>query len=167
MLSSSQSVKLDPTAKSSAKKEQRRSDPDTLARRLMHILALRRNTCGRRCAEPAVVFDGKHIWLKALRDCGVVKAKRIAWASVDCVCFKDNGPDESDTIYLRVNLKRVYAIPLECSGGCEFWRALRDRGGYPAYLHAMASMSTSGGIYSWFRDSKNLRAANVRPRQKQ
>lgn len=100
----------------------------------------------------AVAFDDDYITLNAVSIRGVVTARRIRWSAIRFICFKDNGPSASDLIYLSASAMEIFAIPLECDGGRELWRAIRDRGAFPAALHDAATMSMGGGIYCWLSD---------------
>jgi hypothetical protein len=132
-----------------------------LVRRLAHLLASSRASSSR-MRKSAVVFDGDHITLNAVSMRGAVTARRIRWNAIRFICFKDNGPGASDLIYLSTGPVEIFAIPIECDGGRELWRALRDRGAFPALLHDAATMSMGGGIYCWLSDRDSRKRLHSR-----
>jgi hypothetical protein len=98
-----------------------------------------------------VAFDDNAVCLWGCDRSGTpILLASIAWRLVKRVCFKDNGPAASDMIYLFArDPVQVLIVPLEATGGQDFWRHLRVRGLFPARLHERATLSMDGGYYCW------------------
>lgn len=98
-----------------------------------------------------VIFDddGASLWG---RDASgpLMQRASFAWNAVTRVCFKDNGPAASDLLYVFTRERtQALVVPLEASGGGDFWRQLPGRGLFPASLHERATLSMDGRYYCW------------------
>jgi hypothetical protein len=97
-----------------------------------------------------VTFDETNVWLKAAPPGREAWAQSFAWSSIVRVCFKDEGPYQSDGIYVFTSQRpELYVIPTEAKGGSEFFGALVSKGLFPAELMGKAITSTNGGLYCW------------------
>ena len=71
------------------------------------------------------------------------------WSSVSRVCFKAEGLEASDGIYVFTTLRpESFAIPTEASGGAALWNEIVKRGLFSAAL-AVAAASAVDGIFCW------------------
>ncbi len=104
---------------------------------------------------------GYHVVMITCDDTGAVLWRRdaagdmqrqasFAWSAVTRVCFKDNGPASSDLLYVFTrDSAQAWLVPLEASGGGDFWRELPARGLFPASLHERATLAMDGRYYCW------------------
>lgn len=71
------------------------------------------------------------------------------WASVSRVCFKPEGVEASDGIYVFTTLRpESFVIPVEASGGAALWNEIVKRGLFSADL-AVTAASAGDGIFCW------------------
>ena len=71
------------------------------------------------------------------------------WSSVSRVCFKPEGLEASDGIYVFTTLRpESFVIPTEASGGAALWNEIVKRGLFSADL-AVTAASAIDGIFCW------------------
>ena len=71
------------------------------------------------------------------------------WTSVCRVCFKPEGVEASDGIYVFTTLRpESFVIPAEASGGAALWNEIVKRGLFSADLAVTAAIA-SDGIFCW------------------
>jgi len=74
------------------------------------------------------------------------------WNSISRVCFKAEGPDLSDGIYVfTMGRPESYVIPIAAAGGAAFWDEVIRRGLFDAEL-AIEAASAAEGLFCWPRD---------------
>jgi hypothetical protein len=75
---------------------------------------------------------------------------RVQWDSVAAVCFVDGGLG-SDCFYIyAADGTQLAAVPVESTGGSEFWSALKERGLFPAEISGHAVQSNVQGSQLWW-----------------
>jgi hypothetical protein len=73
----------------------------------------------------------------------------FTWSSVCRVCFKAEGLEASDGIYVFTTLRpESFAIPTEASGGTALWNEIVKRGLFSAAL-AVTAASAADGTFCW------------------
>src|SRR4029079_8043159 len=73
----------------------------------------------------------------------------IPWASVQRVCFKCEGPEISDGIYIFSSQRpESYVIPTEARGGSDIWSEILSRGLFDPDLASRAAASVAG-LFCW------------------
>ncbi len=76
-------------------------------------------------------------------------SQQFRWDEVERVCFKAEGVDLSDGIYVFTSRRpESFVIPTEAKGGLEFWSEIIDRELFDAEL-AIEAASASSGIFCW------------------
>ena len=71
------------------------------------------------------------------------------WTSVCRVCFKAEGAEASDGIYVFTTLRpESFVIPTEASGGAALWSEILNRGLFSADL-AVTAASAHDGLFCW------------------
>jgi hypothetical protein len=71
------------------------------------------------------------------------------WTGVSRVCFKPEGLEASDGIYVFTTLRpESFVIPVEASGGAALWNEIVKRGLFSADL-AITAASAVDGIFCW------------------
>ena len=77
-------------------------------------------------------------------------SQSFEWSTVERVCFKDEGLEASDVLYVFTSLRpESFVIPVEAKGGDEFFNELVSRGLFPAQLMKEAALSIDGRHYCW------------------
>jgi hypothetical protein len=73
----------------------------------------------------------------------------FAWSSVQRVCFKCEGLEASDGIYVFTSQRpESYVIPTEAGGGSEIWSEILRRGLFDPELAIRATASVEG-LFCW------------------
>ena len=73
----------------------------------------------------------------------------FAWSSVCRVCFKAEGLEASDGIYVFTTLRpESFVIPMEAAGGAAFWNEILKRGLFSAEL-AITAATSLDGVFCW------------------
>jgi hypothetical protein len=76
----------------------------------------------------------------------------IGWDTISRVCFKAEGLDVSDGVYVFTSLRmECYVIPVEAAGGAAFWDEIIRRGLFDPKL-AIEAASTPEGLFCWPRE---------------
>ena len=71
------------------------------------------------------------------------------WSSIQRVCFKCEGLEISDGIYIFTSLRpESYVIPTEAKGGSELWSEILRRGLFDPELAIRAAASVEG-LFCW------------------
>ena len=97
-----------------------------------------------------VTFDESTVSIRANPPDGKAWEQSFLWSTIERVCFKDEGPYQSDGIYVFTSERpESFVIPTEANGGSEFFGKLVGRGLFPADIMAKAISSTDGGLYCW------------------
>lgn len=79
---------------------------------------------------------------------------RIAWESIQRICYEAEDFPVSDGIYVFVaGREHSYAIPSEAQGGSELWGELVRRGLFDGAL-AIRAVSGGPGLYCWPPDAE-------------
>ena len=99
-------------------------------------------------------------WFKVNFDDDVVKMQicpsgkpernqKFRWTDVIRVCFKAEGLELSDAIYIFTNERpESYVIPMEAEGGGEFWNRILLKGLFDAEL-AIEAATSLDGLFCW------------------
>ena len=96
-----------------------------------------------------VTFDGERVSIRAEPPGKEAWSSEFTWRSVERVCFKAEGLDVSDGIYVFTSARpESYAIPIEAKGGAEFWDEILRRKLFDAELAIEAASATSG-VFCW------------------
>ena len=75
--------------------------------------------------------------------------EQIPWADITRVCFKAEGPFQSDAWYLfTAHRPESYAVPVEADGGDALLSELLERGLFDADL-AIRAASAIDGVFCW------------------
>ena len=97
-----------------------------------------------------VTFDDESVYLDVSPPLRKSWKVSFTWASVSCVCFKDEGLEASDGIYVFTTLRpESFVIPMQASGGSELFGKLVEKGLFPRELMVEALASTNGEVYCW------------------
>jgi len=73
----------------------------------------------------------------------------FSWSSVQRVCFKCEGLEASDGIYIFTSQRpESYVIPTEALGGSEIWNEILRRGLFDPELAIRAAASVEG-LFCW------------------
>jgi hypothetical protein len=89
-----------------------------------------------------VAPPGREAWVSEFR-----------WDTISRVCFKAEGLEASDGVYVFTTLRpESYIIPIEAAGGHEFWNELIRRGLFDAEL-AIEAASAPEGLFCWPRST--------------
>ena len=73
----------------------------------------------------------------------------FAWDTISRVCFKAEGFELSDGVYVFTVLRpESYVIPIEADGGPAFWNEVIRRGLFDAEL-AIQAASAPEGLFCW------------------
>lgn len=97
-----------------------------------------------------VTYDETKVLINAAPPGRNAWEETFTWSSIVRVCFKDEGPYQSDGIYVFTTQRpESYVVPTEASGGDAFFGALVGKGFFPAELMGKAITSTNGGVYCW------------------
>ncbi len=95
-----------------------------------------------KCGEEVIRIDasppGGESWHQELR-----------WVDIERVCFKAEGLDVSDGLYIFTKIRpESYVIPLDAKGGDRLWAELIDKELFDADL-AIEAASATEGIFCW------------------
>ena len=78
------------------------------------------------------------------------RTDRVQWDSVAAVCFVDGGLG-SDCFYIYgADGTQLAIVPVEASGGLDFWSALKERSLFPAEISGHAVQSNTQGAQLWW-----------------
>jgi hypothetical protein len=96
-----------------------------------------------------ITFDHEYVRLDVAPPGREPWKERFAWASIVRVCFKAEGLEASDGVYVFISSRpESYAIPAEADGGAEFWTEIIRRGLFDAEL-AIEAATASEGLFCW------------------
>ena len=96
-----------------------------------------------------VAFDGERVSLDVAPPGRDAWSAKFPWDSVLRVCFKAEGLEASDGVYVFTALRpESYVIPVEARGGAEFWTEVIRRGLFDAQL-AIEAASAPEGLFCW------------------
>lgn len=97
-----------------------------------------------------VTMDGEGVRMQARPPGRKAWEESLAWGEITRVCFKSEGPCDSDGIYLFTTRRpESYAVPLEAAGGAELWSELVRRELFPAELAITAASLPAGELRCW------------------
>lgn len=97
-----------------------------------------------------VSFDDVRVLIRANPPGRESWEQEFPWASVQRICFKDEGLWASDGLYIFTSVRPgSYVIPTEASGGTEFLNELIARNLFPSEIAIKAAGSSDGGYYCW------------------
>ena len=97
-----------------------------------------------------VAFDADVIELRVSPPGRDAWQATVTWSSIQQICFRAEGLDVSDGIYLFTeNRPQSYAIPTEADGGSALWSEILRRGLFDASLAIEAAMATSPQTFCW------------------
>jgi hypothetical protein len=96
-----------------------------------------------------VEFDDDRVSLDVRPPRGEAWKQGFRWAQIERVCFKAQGPELSDGIYVFTSLRpESFAIPTDATGGPELWEEIIRRGHFDATL-AISAASADTGKFCW------------------
>lgn len=96
-----------------------------------------------------VTWDSKEVRLDVEPPGRSAWVASFPWSSISRVCFKAEGLETSDGIYVFTSLRpESFAIPIEASGGADLWNEIVRRGLFDAEL-AIKVASESDGLFCW------------------
>lgn len=96
-----------------------------------------------------VSFDDAIIYLDIHPAGREIKKTEIQCETIDRVCFKPGDYIESDEIYIFTTQRtESYLIPIEATGGFEFWMEIIRRGLFDSQL-AINVAAKSEGVFCW------------------
>lgn len=96
-----------------------------------------------------VKFDDETVFLKAEPPGCEAWSQCFLWSEVERICFKAEGLEASDGIYVFTSQRpESFVIPTEAKGGAEFWSEVLDRGLFDAELAVRAASAVSG-TFCW------------------
>ena len=96
-----------------------------------------------------VTFDDEYVRLDVAPPGRDPWKAHFAWAGIVRVCFKAEGLEASDGVYVFTSDRpESYAIPVEAAGGADFWTEVIRRGLFDAHL-AIEAASASEGLFCW------------------
>ena len=96
-----------------------------------------------------VTFDENEVKIRAEPPRREPWSQGFTWDSIVRVCFKAEDLGVSDGIYVFTSQRpESYMIPIEASGGSEFWSEVLRRQLFDAQL-AIEAASSAGGLYCW------------------
>jgi hypothetical protein len=73
----------------------------------------------------------------------------VPWSTITRVCFKGEGMEASDGVYLYTTLRpESFVIPTEATGGSQLWSEIIRRGLFNAEL-AVKAASSEKGLFCW------------------
>jgi hypothetical protein len=97
----------------------------------------------------AVEFDSNVVRVSAEPPGRKPWSQQFGWSDIERICFKAEGLATSDGIYVFTRLRsESFAIPIEASGGQEFWGEVISRGLFDPEL-AIQAASSPGGTFWW------------------
>jgi hypothetical protein len=96
-----------------------------------------------------VEFDDDRVSLDVRPPGGEAWTQGFRWADVERVCFKAEGLDLSDGIYVFTSLRpESFVIPTDATGGPELWAEIIRRGHFDATL-AISAACADTGTFCW------------------
>ena len=96
-----------------------------------------------------VTFDEEYVRLDVAPPARDPWTAQFAWTSVVRVCFKAEGLEASDGVYVFTSSRpESYAIPVEAAGGADFWSEIIRRRLFDAEL-AIEAATASEGLFCW------------------
>ena len=97
-----------------------------------------------------VSFDVTNVTLKAAPPGGTAWEQSFTWNSIVRVCFKTEGMELSDGLYIFTSQRpESFVVPTEASGGTELLNELMRRKHLPADIVIKASGSPEGTLLCW------------------
>ena len=96
-----------------------------------------------------VRFDAREIHLMVKPPGQDAWQQTFPWKSITRICFKPEGMELSDGIYLFTSERpESYVVPADAKGGGELWLEILDRGLFDPTMAIDAAASTEG-IFCW------------------
>jgi len=97
----------------------------------------------------SVVWDEKEVRLQAAPPTGKPWKQSFRWKDIIRVCYKAEGLEMSDGIYIFTSGRpESYVVPVEASGGSDFWAEILIRDLFDAHL-AIEAASALEGLFCW------------------
>ncbi len=96
-----------------------------------------------------VTFDDVEVYVNAAPPGREPWSQQFRWDEIERICFKAEGFDLSDGIYVFTSQRpESFVIPTEAKGGGRFWSEIIDRNLFDAELAIQAASATSG-TFCW------------------
>jgi hypothetical protein len=96
-----------------------------------------------------VTWDEEAVHLNVAPPGGDAWMASFPWSSITRVCFKAEGLELSDGVYVFTTLRpESFVIPTEASGGLGVWNEIVRRGLFGAEL-AVKAASAGEGLFCW------------------
>jgi len=97
----------------------------------------------------SVAFDAETVSLSARPPGRKPWTQGFRWTDIERVCFKAEGLEASDGVYIFTRLRpESFVIPTEARGGSEFWAEVIRRGHFDPEL-AISAASSVSGTFCW------------------
>jgi hypothetical protein len=120
----------------------------------MNLLRFIRDLLTGRMGRPisdwfTVEFDEEVVRLSADAPGRRPWCQQFRWSDIERICFKAEGFDVSDGIYVFTRLRpESFVVPTEAAGGADFWAEVIHRGLFDAEL-AIQAAASPGGTFWW------------------
>ena len=100
----------------------------------------------------SVSFDEYRVTMTAAPPSKKPWEQSFLWSEIQRICFKSEGISSSDGIYVFTTQRpESFVVPIEASGGAEFWSKLIERELFPAALAIEAAGLPEGETLWWPR----------------